>query len=147
MVLRALIEVRNNIEHSDGRPPGVNRCKEMAEYIWYFLRATDPLVREVPDTYALGTVDSDDFEAYWVEIVTGPDKSWIIEARGWLPDNLASLSEGIGWCLVEGNLRRAGQQPCPNHRDRAPNDVFIAGKVLGPRESLLQFYRHYFSQV
>lgn len=147
MVLRTLIDIRNNIEHSDGHPPEVDRCKEMAEYIWYFLRSTDPLVREMPNLYALGTTDSDDPEAYWIEIATGPDKSWMIEARGWLPDNLVSLSEGKGWCLVEGSFKRAGEQLRPNDRDRTPNDTFIAGKVLGPRESLLQFYRHYFSQV
>lgn len=147
MVLRTLIDIRNNIEHSDGRPPGVDRCKEMAEYIWYFLRSTDPLVRLIPDMYVLGTTDSDYPEAHWVEVEMGPEKNWMVQARGWLPDKLVSLSGVEGWCLIEGSMTRAGEQLRPNDRDRNSNDAFINGKVLGPRESLLQFYRHYFSQI
>lgn len=47
-----LRELRNSIEHGHYRTkkekiiPGIDGCKEIAEYIWYFLRATDYLSRK-----------------------------------------------------------------------------------------------------
>ena len=147
MILRTLIDIRNSIEHSDGRAPSVDRCKEIAELIWYFLRSTDPLVGVIRDLYLLRPMDSDEAEGYWIEVRTGPSDNWVIEVRGWLPDNFVNLACSEGWCLIEGSLTRAGEHLHPEDGKRPPKDAFIHGRVQGPRERLIQFYRQYFSQV
>lgn len=147
IALRTLVDIRNSIEHSDGYPPGLERCKEMVEYVWYFLRSTDPLIKSTPDMYILGTDDTDDPKGYWIDVHTGPSNDWKVETRGWLPDSMITMSEKAGSCLVEGNLERAKDHPRPENRHRSPEDAFIKGKVLGPREELVRLYRHYFSQA
>lgn len=147
IVLDTLVDIRNSIEHSNGRPPGLERCKEMVEFVWYFLRSTDPHIRSIPDTYILGTDETDDPKGYWTHIHTGPSNNWKIETRGWLPDSMITISEKAGSCLVEGNLQRAKDLPRTKKRHRSPEDAFINGKVLGPRDELIRLYRHYFSQA
>jgi hypothetical protein len=147
IVLGALVDIRNSIEHSDGSPPGLERCKEMVEYVWYFLRSTDALIRSIPKTYILGTDDSDDPKCYCLNIHTGPSNDWRVETHGWLPDSMITMSERAGSCLVEGNLQRAKDHARAEGRHRSPEDAFINGKVLGPRGELVRLYRHYFSQA
>ena len=145
LVLRTLIDIRNHIEHSDGPPPDLTRCKEILEYVWYFLRSTDPLMREVPETYLLGTPDHDDPNGHWVEVSTGPTRKWRIEVRGWLPDKMVTKLSERGFCLVQGQLNRAKEQLQTEDARRNSEDAFIDGNIQGPREALIQVYRHYFS--
>ncbi len=147
MILGALIDIRDSIEHADGQPPKLDRCNEMVEYIWYFLRSTDPLVKEIVHSYAFRITDSDDPDDHWLEVGTGPSRQWKIDIRGWLPGDMISMSERNASCLVAGDYHRAKDHEGPQDENRSPEDVYVNGKVIGPREALVQFYRHYFSQV
>ncbi|HET9227846.1 MAG TPA: hypothetical protein VFR31_14320, partial [Thermoanaerobaculia bacterium] len=40
ILLRSIIDLRNQIEHEDQMPPDESRCKEWVEFVWYFLRST-----------------------------------------------------------------------------------------------------------
>jgi hypothetical protein len=40
-LIRALFDLRNDVEHNDGTPPSQQRCSELADATWYFLKTTD----------------------------------------------------------------------------------------------------------
>lgn len=44
LMLKALLNVRNDVEYADAKPPSVERCSEFAEAVWYLLRSTDSLL-------------------------------------------------------------------------------------------------------
>ena len=147
IVFRNLVDVRNCVEHQDAAPPGVARCKELAEYVWYFLKSTDRLLKEETNLYLLGNPNSDDPEDYWIEIGNGPSKDWNIRAHGWLPSSLFMPSPLAGGCMIEGVFRYAREQHRQGDEKRAPDDVFVDGRVVGPKEALISIYEHYFSDV
>jgi hypothetical protein len=144
IVLRTLVEIRNYIEHEGARPPELIRCKEIAEYVWYFLRSTDPLLRVIIDTYNLHSKDDED---YWIEVRTGPLHDWSIEVRGWLPQNLFSNRERHDWLALSGVVQLAKPRHGIGGEGRNSEDVYVTGRVLGPRGALVSIYRQYFSQV
>lgn len=45
LMLRSLIEIRNALEHEDVTPPDHKDCLALTEFVWYFLKSTDPLLR------------------------------------------------------------------------------------------------------
>jgi hypothetical protein len=45
LMLRRLIDIRNIVEHEDSDPPTSEDCEIFADFVWYFLRSTDVLVR------------------------------------------------------------------------------------------------------
>jgi hypothetical protein len=40
-LIRELFELRNDVEHKDATPPSQQRCGELADTTWYFLKTTD----------------------------------------------------------------------------------------------------------
>jgi hypothetical protein len=44
LMLRQLIDLRNILEHEDGAPPDLEACSNLVEFVWYFLKSTDPLL-------------------------------------------------------------------------------------------------------
>lgn len=51
LLMHKLRVLRNSIEHpkDDQDPPGEDRCHELADAVWYFLRATDAAARLCPN--------------------------------------------------------------------------------------------------
>jgi hypothetical protein len=47
MMLKELLIIRNNIEHNDATPPSIEKCSEWLELIWYFLRSTDEIAKNL----------------------------------------------------------------------------------------------------
>jgi len=44
-IMNNLCLIRNDIEHNYARPPSIERCLELLDVIWYFLKSTDPMVQ------------------------------------------------------------------------------------------------------
>jgi len=49
-LMKQLLAIRNDIEHRDAQPPSFEKCLELLDAIWYFLKSTDYLVRYPVDT-------------------------------------------------------------------------------------------------
>ena len=143
VVLKTLVDIRNYIEHEKARPPDLERCKEIAEYVWYFLRSTDSLLKVINDFYTLYSEDDE----YWIEVRTGPSHAWKIEVRGWLPKDLFSKEEQQDWVEVRGVQRLAAADQSAGSKERDHQDVYVGGQILGPTEALVTMYRQYYSQV
>ncbi|WP_313260480.1 hypothetical protein [Lacrimispora sp.] len=45
LIMKELLRIRNEIEHNDALPPNANRCQELVDIVWYFLKSTDSLVQ------------------------------------------------------------------------------------------------------
>lgn len=146
MVFRNLVDVRNYVEHQDAKPPGMERGKELAEYVWYFLRSTDPLVKVIANSNLLEDPESEEPTDYWISIGNSPLKDWTIEFRGWLPSPLLSASPKRESCTIKGTFIYAKDNPKPGAKGRAFDDIYVNGKIVGPREAMVRLYRHYFSE-
>ena len=44
LMLKTLMNARNDVEYNDVKPPSVERCREFAEAVWYLLRSTDSIL-------------------------------------------------------------------------------------------------------
>lgn len=45
LLMKKLLTIRNEIEHEDSNPPEIERCKELVDIMWYFLKSTDSIVQ------------------------------------------------------------------------------------------------------
>src|SRR5262249_45243383 len=45
LMLEALTQLRNEVEHEDATPPSAERCRELVEFVWYFLKSTESISR------------------------------------------------------------------------------------------------------
>jgi hypothetical protein len=43
--MKELLKIINDIEHNDARSPEIERCKELVDVVWYFLKSTDSIVK------------------------------------------------------------------------------------------------------
>ncbi|MFT9817511.1 MULTISPECIES: hypothetical protein [unclassified Lysinibacillus] len=44
-LMKRLLTIRNGIEHNDEKPPSYERCLELLDVVWYFLKSTDSMVQ------------------------------------------------------------------------------------------------------
>src|SRR6516165_6599061 len=55
-----LIDIRNAISHDDTeKPPDLHRCRELAEFTWYYLKSTDHLLSSPIATLDFDSPDDD----------------------------------------------------------------------------------------
>jgi hypothetical protein len=93
LLLQYLMEIRNEIEHDDRKPPKLERCFELLDVVWYFLKSTDTLMKQRTSNieFQPKKVSSDDEESkYWVTIDVDIKRNWKLTARGWIPEEYVS---------------------------------------------------------
>jgi hypothetical protein len=146
LILQDLMEIRNLIEHEDKRPPKLDRCLELLDVIWYFLRATDSITRL--------RIDSMIFEAgngpYWISANIHIKRRWKFELRGWLPEDhlLPAAVPGAIEMMVEGlhtfkEWKERGKS-FNLTEERVETDVYTSGEVVTFPDKLA-FIKKYFA--
>ncbi|MDW0118620.1 hypothetical protein QTL97_16970 [Sporosarcina thermotolerans] len=94
--------IRNAIEHNDAPPPDINRCKELLDVVWYFLKSTDKLVQLLQETcFELENEDSHGEAKYWFEPTINYGNPFSILIRGNFPRDLVSYEEKIGFFMID----------------------------------------------
>lgn len=94
LLLDSLLEVRRLVEHRGDKPPPKKRCQELAEFAWYFLRATDVYVTRVTN----GMIAILDWKpTYEVSVSISPNDDWKIEIDGTLPKGTFSINPRPEW--------------------------------------------------
>lgn len=143
LLLRQLMEVRNAIEHDDKAPPKIERCLEMLDVVWYFLKTTDGVMQVRTESILLQPTQE---SPYWVEIDIGIKRIWKINARGWLPEDyilmiMAPNHIGIHVDKLHTNKlwKKRGE-----HLDKKDTDLYFSGRVTEIPHRL-SFARLYFS--
>lgn len=63
-MLKEIIAIRNAVEHQFADPPAHNRCVELIEVVWYFLKSTDQLAKQVSSGVILCSPHND---IYYIE--------------------------------------------------------------------------------
>ena len=100
IMVKKLIEIRNAIEHEDASPPNYEDCKVFSEFVWYFLRSTDNLVRELVVTFNLHPAS--DLSVYSVGCGMGIEYGWNPTIGGWVPSQLISEEAKNSWLRIKG---------------------------------------------
>jgi hypothetical protein len=159
IMVEKLIDIRNAVEHQDAPPPDREACKIFSEFVWYFLRSTDKLVREMALTFNLYPAESD-LSLYSVECTMLSEQGWNPTIGGWMPSQLISDEAEDGWLRITGQksdqlpdyLRDSleslsgPQDQFGNHRP--PTEVsYFEGQIRGPAECLKTLIQLYFKLV
>ena len=138
-ILRKLMEIRNNIEHNDSPPPNIEKCKELVDILWYFLRSTDTLVQK-KCTSIEGTFDDTN---YIINFYIDMSDGILITTNAVLPENLISLDQKANKIKILIN----------EYRDIDSNEDYLQldtgkvfkGRVVFEEHQMLLFLKQYFS--
>lgn len=135
MMRKILTDVRNDVTHDFSKPPpDVDRCRELAEFIWYFLRSTDHLL--VNRISVIGFED-DTNNTGGVDLTVQPH-TWEMGLSGRVNSNLLSLGEtDDSFRIVFG--KRVSTE---NH-----NVYFRNASLTASRNLMLDFLKVYFSVI
>ncbi|MED4552786.1 MULTISPECIES: hypothetical protein [Lysinibacillus] len=86
-LMKRLLTIRNGIEHNDEKPPSYERCIELLDVVWYFLKSTDLMVQFAVNDLAFELEVNDDKPYYFVlEYVRHEQDIFII--NGNIPEKL-----------------------------------------------------------
>ena len=158
IMLRKLMEIRNNLEHNNTKPPNKDKCAELLEFVWYFLRTTDRLVRKIDSSILFQNNDVYDSK-YWISLETGPSKEWEIKIRGWLSQKMIRKKEFSDSLNIELKKYESGREwhrrmlkdesslirKMATSRKQNPTDHYIEGIIISDNERKLKIYKKYFA--
>lgn len=157
IMLEQLISVRNAVEHDHISPPENDKCNEYLEFVWYFLRSTDRLVRQVTESLIFYNPDEND-PFYSIEVRTGSKYNWQLGIGGWLRFIKAYSSNDDNNFIVILNkkkiykewLKQLGEyysKIFANSSGRNPNDFYFQGNISGPGNLMKELIEIYFSAI
>jgi hypothetical protein len=141
LMLSKLFDIRNQLEHHDGEPPEYNKCLELLEFVWYFLRSTDYLSNLVNDSLLLYSEDILD-SPYSLSLDMEIQKNWNITLRGWIQPDFFShhpLDDFFAIELTQIETKKEflsrykktyGYSIAKHHRNKNLEDLSITGKIL-----------------
>ena len=144
-MLKKLYSIRNKVEHEDAAPPTLSECTELIDFVWYYLRSTDKICSEIPESLIFEDY-SCDFEhetekRNWLSISISPEQKWEIRINGWInekhfvdapttPEELSSY--------VEFETKRSKQESFEekqdisyqkSHSNKLDSDYWITGAI------------------
>ena len=151
-MLTKLIDIRNAVEHENVSPPPHERCLELLDFVWYFLRSTDRLVLYPPNSMVFEiAVDAHGYYTYSVVLKAGPPKGWQLDFGGWINVSLLSQVEQKNWFQIDVNnqqtrdeVRSWNTEAAKAHAHRREDDVLIEGTITGPERPLRELFERYF---
>lgn len=97
-MVQRLVMLRNAIEHEDAHPPDTGTCRDLVEFVWYFLRSTDALVSKTTDSVELHPEPN--HSVLGGTMYGGPEQDWILTVSLRLNDPLIAFHEKKGWITV-----------------------------------------------
>lgn len=152
MMLREISQIRNLLEHHYKSPPSQQRCQELVEFSWYFLRSTDSLSTAILSDFVLHPNDKLGNDI-WLEVTYGPEIDWKCSVRGWVPQTYLSSSVDLGivvhleWLeTAEEFAARAVAQNFDAHNHNRTN-IYFSGDILGSSEMFSKLTALYFSTL
>ncbi len=157
IMVQKLIYIRNAVEHEDAPPPDHNDCLSFLEFVWYFIRSTDHLVRESVYELILNHTEEDFHDIYYLDLIFNPENRWSPKVIGWVQPNMISANLVDKWILLNiertetraSLLSRLGQTDDPDDigRGKNPDDICFHGEIRGPAEHLKKIVLLYFEAI
>lgn len=138
-MLKQLMLIRNDIEHNDAPPPNIERCRELLDLTWYFLKSTDIFILWYKNNFTLSYLTNEGEETqYWLNFDIDFEQGHTTMVNGWVPETLLSKEEKQGFTLIE--LKDFGSKESrwgssEKHTDKLDNDFWINGS-LKPSEKV-----------
>ncbi|MET1171347.1 hypothetical protein [Paenibacillus amylolyticus] len=129
-LMRILLSIRNEIEHNDMRPPDLNRCQELLDVTWYFLRSTDHIIRNQIDKLVISMPREQDKKGnYWINLDIDFGVPVSLKVNCWLPDEFVSQTKKNDFLRVDAvEFRQFDNKNI--YRDRLSADVNVRGKMI-----------------
>ncbi len=93
LVLKNLLIIRNNIEHHDAMPPTEDRCKELVDIVWYFLKSTDQIVQITKDDIEFTLFSNGKETHYGFTLTLNRSDYGHCEIWGWFPTEMINTHE------------------------------------------------------
>jgi len=86
-LMKRLLTIRNGIEHNDEKPPSYERCLELLDVVWYFLKSTDSMVQFAVRDLAFEIEEEGD-NSYYFGLRYVQQERDIFIINGTIPENL-----------------------------------------------------------
>jgi hypothetical protein len=158
VMLRRLLDLRNALEHEDVPAPDKSECELLVEFVWYFLRSTDRLVRVPVNSIGCSpNFEELDRSRYSLNFDFNEGTIWRLRAFGWLRACWVSATPVRDWAefTVDRSATRAQHLELlakDEGEDRdfwggchlQLDDLHLSGELFGPEELILVFIRRYF---
>lgn len=130
-MLTHIREIRNDIEHRDASPPDFNRCQELLDLVWYFLKSTDTYMHLRRDDVGFEKLDSEENNTqYWLQISVEYELQHTLKVAGWLPSNMISANEQDGFFEIQVEKMESKADRWSNHeahQDKLDTDIWLIG--------------------
>jgi hypothetical protein len=144
LMLGKLYDIRNAVEHEDSPPPSYDNTKQLAEFVWYFLRTTDRLAREksMATKYSTWSIEAGE-RLFEVEFVT--ENVWELKVRCWLDEDMFSDSPRNDWLVAAPSEQRVVYSDPEHIQNRNLSGVReFFGIVRGHEYAIRRLIREYF---
>ena len=102
LLLKTLLQVRNGIEHNDNEPPEKERCQELSDAVWLFLKVTDPILAfqyQVAE-YILYNEEGEE-TPYFIGVRVEYEKEFQMDIRGNVPTKMLAMEERENMIEIE----------------------------------------------
>ena len=141
-MLKTLMAVRNDIEHNDAAPPDMERCLELLDLVWYFIRSTDELVKTQPSSVVFcGSYHGDSEPPYWISVAIKFDAPYLIDVSGWVEATKYSNEYKDGWfevSCVDAEIKGQRWPDGENHSDKRDEDLWFRGELKALPEQVFE---------
>jgi hypothetical protein len=133
LIMKKLLLIRNDIEHNDATPPTLERCMELLDVLWYFLKSTDSLVQMAKFSAEFNMIDESGSEThydYTIRIDFENKGQSII--TGWFPSEYISEvfhENYIEIATVNFEMREEFYKTKDKHlhKDKSSSDIYLNG--------------------
>jgi len=132
-ILKNLLTIRNNIEHHDAVPPTEERCQELVDVVWYFLKSTDQIVQMAKDDIEFSLIgEKGETTHYSFTINLNRNDYNQSEIWGWFPTELINNHEIRNFVKInvkdihgKEKLKEEGR-----HIEKKDTVIWIRGKPI-----------------
>jgi hypothetical protein len=151
-LLRELRLLRNAVEHEDAAPADTKTCQVLADFAWFFLKATDRYIQERIETFSFYRDPNAIHHIHWVQVQVDASKSWTFTVDGWLaPDQIKQVPHD-GWLQLHGDPVQTYSEFLLSHphlradqpSERGVDDLRFKGVLRGPAEGFRLLIQRYF---
>lgn len=149
-LMKNLMQIRNDIEHNDVHPPHLDRCKELVDAVWYFLKSTDTLVSLERNDFEFNLYDNDGNDTHYGYSVTLDFKNKSdIKIHGWFPNELIYTKKKDNALYIELERMDTYEEwkNIPYHNNKLISDIWIIGTAKLDLSVKTIFLKHVFSQI
>ncbi len=134
LLLKELMQIRNEIEHNDAKPPKMNVCRIYVDVVWYFLKSTNRMVTINSDDFIFTKMNGKNETQYWLNIYKRSDDFQKFKINGWLPKSHLKENTNLNeYFKIEINDIHSKEQRWNNskeHSDKKSTDIWVNGILL-----------------